>query len=568
MMKDNQPYALLNKPLFSVTSGKFLSNVVSFILGGAVALGALVGSIGYIVSTVTIKDGIQLAESITKSEINYSEYVTEDYAKKTVWEALDGIYDLTQSTDSLSLDTFKSVSPAGAGAAIIICEKLEEFTGVHIDPQTLVTTPFTGMVDFVTTSALDTPVTTLFEKLGSEVKPNGVTDAIFYYETETGEKQARTIKMLMDTIAAGNATGLIGEVPLSALMNVDATSDKILIALAYGNECKKDEEGNYVNAENGYEDEEASATAGKTVYTGDYIIEDGVIKPVPADRKLNTVKNLLDDETMLKSLRISDVMGTNTNSPLMSAISSWQIKDLDDPAKIEELHIRDILDTKDVTEESSPILYTLKDLTIGDLKNQDKINEKIMSVKIKSIFATNTTDENGNTVTTYPSGLLGEICEKDWTLENLKDEEKIKELSLRSIFGSDMESNFILKHLTSSSLGSLAGDLEGMTIVDLFEKDIHYDAKGNVTGTWKYLLNNGPKKPEKYTIQDFNQLVSNMQTNMQNATLNELKADGIMDLDAATLSKDITIGAYAGKGKKIGDLTVSQLIDYVSELTT
>lgn len=565
-MKDNQPYALLNKPLFSVTSGKFLSNVVSFILGGAFALGALAGSIGYIVSTVTIKDGIQLAESITKSEINYSEYVTEDYAKKTVWEALDGIYDLTQSTDSLSLDTFKSVSPAVDGAAIIICEKLEEFTGVHIDPQTLVTTPFTGMVDFVTTSALDTPVTTLLEKLGSEVETNGVTDAIFYYETETGEKQARTIKMLMDTIAAGDATGLIGEVPLSALMNVDATSDKMLIALAYGNECKKDEEGNYVNAENGYKDEEATATAGKPVYTGDYIIEDGVIKPVPADRKLNTVKNLLDDENKLKGLRISDVMGTNTNSPLMSAISSWKIEDLDNPAQIEGLHIRDILDTKDVTEESSPILYNLKDLTIGDLKNQDKINDKIMSVKIKSIFATNTTDESGNIVTTYPSGLLGEICEKDWTLENLKDGEKIKSLSLISIFGSsDMKNNFILQHLQKSNLGSLARDLEGITIVALFKTKI-YDAEGNMTGTWKYLLNNGPKAPEEYTIQDFNQLVSNMQTNMQNATLNDLKADGIMDLDGATLSKDITIGTYAGN--KIGDLTVSQLIEYVTELTT
>lgn len=128
-----------------------------------------------------------------------------------------------------------------------------------------------------------------------------------------------------------------------------------------------------------------------------------------------------------------------------------------------------------------------------------------------------------------------------------------------------------------------------------------------MTGTWKYLLTDKEGKEGDYTITDMGTLVSNMTANIQKATLNDLKEDGIIDvtkkedgttfLDSAVTykfeftytypedipmiggtSKTETIGEVTTKYYRdgivddehlkisVGELTITELLNYVGEV--
>ena len=108
-----------------------------------------------------------------------------------------------------------------------------------------------------------------------------------------------------------------------------------------------------------------------------------------------------------------------------------------------------------------------------------------------------------------------------------------------------------------------------------------------MTGTWKYLLSDHNGVEQKCLVTDMAGLVDNMTDNMHYATLNELKEDGILDIDDSTLQSDIVYEIKVGsvsvgimnddqKFKNedssvkvdIGELTIEETLDYVTHVIT
>ena len=98
-------------------------------------------------------------------------------------------------------------------------------------------------------------------------------------------------------------------------------------------------------------------------------------------------------------------------------------------------------------------------------------------------------------------------------------------------------------------------------------------------GTWKYLLTENGEEVE-YKISEIDKLVTNMTANVQSATLKDLHNDGIITTDnTAFLETDILytyvvggttifeitpIQGENGPKEKIGELTITEMLDYVT----
>ena len=196
-------------------------------------------------------------------------------------------------------------------------------------------------------------------------------------------------------------------------------------------------------------------------------------------------------------------------------------------------------------------------------------------------------------------------------------------LTLHEVLQSESEGNVILQHLDHYTVDELPKAIDNLTIAQVFEKDVYItvpslsglttflapngvtsyhvqtDEKGNyylynsekvrsgafidrtgkpvegedrvLTGTWHYLLTdpNGEKSPEDYTVVEISALVNNMTTNVQNASLNELHANGLINtadsLRNTALIPAISMldpTAFAGK-TTLGELTVTQITRYL-----
>lgn len=188
------------------------------------------------------------------------------------------------------------------------------------------------------------------------------------------------------------------------------------------------------------------------------------------------------------------------------------------------------------------------------------------------------------------TGLLHEI--QDWKIDDFKHQENIDSLPLSAVLTKEqMESNTLLKHLASSTIGSLSADVEALTINQILEDQIYAtdEATGEKTlkGTWKYLLKKEDGTVGEYSIKEMDAMVSNMTRNIQGATIDELVQDKIVQADEEFLNTDIIYELkykklviaefekiYANppqntvlKGK-LRELTINELMRYVSNVVS
>lgn len=168
---------------------------------------------------------------------------------------------------------------------------------------------------------------------------------------------------------------------------------------------------------------------------------------------------------------------------------------------------------------------------------------------------------------------------KDWSIGDLKNPAKINSLTLADILGQDaMDGNFILKNLSASTLDTIDEDIANLTVLQVFA-DQAYDEHNNLKGTWKYMLKDADGNVVDCKISEFDQLVSNMQRNVQSATLNDLDADGIAVFDEATLNTNIIYNLSIGSQQliniapadynnktTIGQMTIIELGGYLGEM--
>lgn len=213
--------------------------------------------------------------------------------------------------------------------------------------------------------------------------------------------------------------------------------------------------------------------------------------------------------------------------------------------------------TSDSSDKHS-LFDTISTWTVVDLQNKDKIQ----ALTVGNILEI----EEGDTILT---------ALKDTPISGLND--AIHTLPLEDIIAeSTLDSNMFLKHLKGSSIDTLATDIEGLKIADIFATEI---AAG---GIWKYIdLEDG--SGNAYTLKDMNAMMGSVINNVHNATLEDLVADGIITLNEGStiMTADINyllIGVTDNSKKynydsstgtystKIKQLNVSQLIDYFEKV--
>ncbi len=189
----------------------------------------------------------------------------------------------------------------------------------------------------------------------------------------------------------------------------------------------------------------------------------------------------------------------------------------------------------------------------------------------------------------YAATTIGEL--KGDSINNLPKRMKVSEL-----LSAEDKDNRFLKLLMDETFDTIPGAIEQLSIAEVYADVVYANGKdGELNGTWKYLLTDPTreKAPEDYTLHDFNDMVSNMTANIQTASLNSLKADGIINnLDGDLLEKNILksidipklqgmnlsyetyklfvdeAGEVRTDKNKIGEMTVLELFDYVGKVIT
>ena len=155
----------------------------------------------------------------------------------------------------------------------------------------------------------------------------------------------------------------------------------------------------------------------------------------------------------------------------------------------------------------------------------------------------------------------------------------------------ELANNKVLCHLSDVTISGLSDAIHDLTIEDVFEQDMYEknadgsfktDTSGNriMKHTWEYMLLDPTmgNLHHEYTLEDnMNDLMDNFQKNVQHRSLKTLIDDGIIELEKSTdanfLNKNISASNYnIGTtedpiyAETIGDLTVSQMIDFMSDL--
>ena len=211
----------------------------------------------------------------------------------------------------------------------------------------------------------------------------------------------------------------------------------------------------------------------------------------------------------------------------------------------------------------------------------------------------------------YEHNSLNSMAGEDASLiSNLTNRLTLEELLVG--IEDDINSNFILKHLSHTVISELPHSIETLTIAQVFEKDVYktdndgnfVDANGNVTddpskrvlsGTWKYLLNDTTTDTaagdtitaaEEYTLLQMNELMENMTGNVTKASLFELSQDGLItnlddntlyaDINPVFLNQEMSIKDENGNSitttpaalgySKLGHFTVEHLLAFVTGL--
>ncbi len=222
--------------------GRLLLFLIAFILGAVASLGGVVG-VGYYLSThKTVKEVFNYAG------LDYSTYITEEYAEKTVLDAVKSVYADAQALVSpeTSIDDLNTISP-------YLGEKLSEAVknytaqmydsfGIQLNADdVLLTLPFSEFGNHIKMALEDTPVLEIVEHFG---EGNKIIEALCYgIEGEDYIYDANGNVQFLEghhpmTIGEFSTIDLhdrIDRLPIDLLVDIDP-DDAMMRSIAYGHE--------------------------------------------------------------------------------------------------------------------------------------------------------------------------------------------------------------------------------------------------------------------------------------------------------------------------------------------
>lgn len=94
-------------------AGKLLAVFLGFLFGIIVTIGSIAGVGYYLYAKMRIREGINLVGQITGNDIKYQDYISDEYAEKTVSALLKDLQALASSFSgkTITLDDLNKISP-------------------------------------------------------------------------------------------------------------------------------------------------------------------------------------------------------------------------------------------------------------------------------------------------------------------------------------------------------------------------------------------------------------------------------------------------------------------------
>ncbi len=230
--------------------GKILCLLLGFVLGIVGTLGGIVGLGYYTATQVKIKDAVGTVNDLAGMEIDYTQFINEQYGDSSIYGLVETIIGTAgQMQDGTgSLNTLNAISPMVGTSVQSLIASVAEF-GISIDYETLMSTPFSALGDFLSATINNTDVARLVESV-TKNPVEGVLAMICY--GEPGEDyiilEDGTVQMIgtSTSVTIGSLTnaeqlskrlnGLTFYSLIEALGGDVNTDDPIIRALVYGEE--------------------------------------------------------------------------------------------------------------------------------------------------------------------------------------------------------------------------------------------------------------------------------------------------------------------------------------------
>ncbi|MGN1052068.1 MAG: hypothetical protein ACI4SH_01600, partial [Candidatus Scatosoma sp.] len=393
------------------------------------------------------------------------------------------------------------------------------------------------------------------------------THTFYVYEVTGGVASDAPVKYAPRTIndlKTLDAQELMGGMTLESILKIDVnSSDAVLTSLAYGKEGVT-----YTVSTDGAGKKYVSMKAIAYTFDGTgWADENG--KTIDAALYTNLGGGVYE------FLRTEDGVSYYAYAEGVSAAGDYALCNVHGDALYYGKRTISALKSENATEVFNDI--ELKHIIEED--KTDKINLYLLYGKEGTGYEI---DAEGNVVVLTRPHTIGDLraTGEDSILSKMR-----KELTIGDILG-NVSDNKILKPLASSSLDTLSADINNLKIADVFESDIYvFDAEGNkgeMKAEWKYLLTDpATQETGDYTINDMSALVENMKGNIRDASIFNLNSDFSLGISAdetsflntalsdTNLQSLVTSGKMTAErkaalsGKKVGDLTIKELFDYI-----
>ena len=162
--------------------GKIICLLLGFILGVVGTVGGVGGLGYYAVATVSIKDAVGTVNNLAGTNIEYTDYINEEYGNGTTLSLILDVADAVKNIqgEKSSLATFDKISPLVGKNVQKLIDSVSGY-GVTIDYTTLMETPFSKLGDFVTQTVNGTEIAPLVESV-TKNKVEGLLALICYGE--------------------------------------------------------------------------------------------------------------------------------------------------------------------------------------------------------------------------------------------------------------------------------------------------------------------------------------------------------------------------------------------------
>lgn len=549
-----------------------LAFILGFLLALIIVVGAVAGGVYYALNYKLDK------LAFNKDENNNYIYVNADPNGETanVLQLVKKVLAMTKDTSKLTIGQIEETFPFAGSLSDKICDSVAQY--VEIDKQALKQTAFSGLGDFMKDAVMEVRPAVLLDSFGGNLNDVELLKKVLYDENDN--------PVTLRDITDGTALDNLYSTPVLEILSGDEGYDKLTYELledmTVGDFLEGVDFTDKVNALSLSSFINVTLTAGR---------------PEPSEAILAYIVYGLSDIT-------ETAEGEYSHTCVYNAIDGEKLQPCyvkTENGKITGVFYdgEEIEGTK-VAQISKRTNGIMNDLTIGQII--DVSGNKILSMMGGSTIASLADDINGLAVNElYAENIYS--ASTDVPEENIQRYLAVTEIQKAEGFRAGWIYYLLKdgKYELASTTGKLEKFEEGVEYYTCGEGKILFDAAyiyygadgkilnkgqenaGKVTAfeenlytygaanaMWKLLLYSGGSEVA-FSVNGFMKMIDNVSENIESATIYELDEAGIIDMSA---NKDSVITIHGPNpetdpyGKKIGELTLEQLLDFFSYIVT